>query len=182
VPSKSKSRAEPAAKSPTAPDIEPGEIEGVVVRGLKRHGDGRGWLAELFREDEVAAEFRPVMAYASWTAPGLWRGPHEHREQADHFCFFGPSNFELRLWDNRAGSVTFGRVMRFGAGADDPKVVIVPAGVVHAYRNVGDEAGLVVNFPNRLYMGEGRREAVDEIRHEDDPETRFRLEDRESRP
>jgi dTDP-4-dehydrorhamnose 3,5-epimerase len=41
---------------------------------------------------------------------------------------------------------------------------------------VGDAPGLVVNLPNRLYMGEGRREPVDEIRHEDDPDTVYRME------
>jgi dTDP-4-dehydrorhamnose 3,5-epimerase len=61
------------------------------------------------------------------------------------------------------------------AGADDPKAVIVPQGVVHAYRNVGDVDGLVINCPNRLYRGAGRREPADEIRYEDDPHTIFRL-------
>jgi dTDP-4-dehydrorhamnose 3,5-epimerase len=117
------------------------------------------------------------MAYVSETLPGVRRGPHEHREQADYFCFFGPSNFELRMWDARAGSPSYGRVMTLVAGQDSPKAVVVPAGVVHAYRNVGGVPGLVVNLPDRLYMGEGRREPVDEIRHEDDPDTVYRMED-----
>jgi dTDP-4-dehydrorhamnose 3,5-epimerase len=54
-------------------------------------------------------------------------------------------------------------------------VVIVPPGVVHGYRNIGDQAGLVVNLPNRLYKGQGRSEPVDEIRHEGDPHTCFRI-------
>jgi len=35
----------------------------------------------------------------------------------------------------------------------------------------------VINCPNRLYAGEGRREPVDEIRHEDDANTIFRMDD-----
>jgi dTDP-4-dehydrorhamnose 3,5-epimerase len=169
--------AEAAAPALSASDLVAGEIEGVVVRDLRRFADGRGWLAELFRDDEVAGELRPAMAYVSSTAPGAARGPHEHRDQADHFCFIGPAEFELRLWDNRPGSATFGRVMTLRAGGDGLRSVIVPAGVVHAYRNVGAAEGLVVNLPNRLYMGAGRAEGVDEIRHEDDPGTIFRLED-----
>jgi len=53
--------------------------------------------------------------------------------------------------------------------------VIIPPGVVHAYRNVGSVPGLVFNGPNKLYKGLERKELVDEIRHEDDPNTRFRL-------
>jgi len=175
---KPESHAEGAALTKlTAADFKPGEIEGVVVRPIGRHNDRRGWLAELYRDDEVDAEFRPAMAYISTTRPGVERGPHEHREQADYFCFIGPSTFRLRLWDNREDSPTYGRVMTLDAGEDDPRYVIVPKGVVHAYRNVGERDGVVVNFPNRLYKGEGRAEEVDEIRHEDDPATIFRMED-----
>ena len=169
-------RPEPEQRAAPAGFAE-GPREGVVVRDLRRFADGRGWLAELFREDEAAAGFRPARAYVSETLPGVRRGPHEHREQADYFCFFGPSNFELRMWDARAGSPSYGRVMTLVAGQDSPKAVVVPAGVVHAYRNVGGVPGLVVNLPDRLYMGEGRREPVDEIRHEDDPDTVYRMED-----
>jgi dTDP-4-dehydrorhamnose 3,5-epimerase len=160
----------------TPADFSRGVIEGVVVRDLRKHLDERGWLAELYRDDDEATEgFRPAMAYASATQPGVERGPHEHLDQADHFCFIGPSNFKLRLWDNRPGSTTYGRVMTVYAGEDAPRAVVVPKGVVHAYRNVGHTVGLVINLPDRLYAGHGRREEVDEIRHEDDPATIFRL-------
>jgi hypothetical protein len=32
---------------------------------------------------------------------------------------------------------------------------------------------MVVNYPNRLFAGNGKREEVDEIRHENDPNTNF---------
>ena len=81
------------------------------------------------------------------------------------------------MWDNRQSSPTFGAVMTLFVGEDNPKAVLIPPGVVHAYRNVGHVPGIVSNCPNRLYMGEGRREPVDEIRHEDDPQTIFRMDD-----
>ena len=155
----------------------PGRIEGVVVRDLRKFADGRGWLAELFRHDELAEEFYPAMAYVSSTEPGVQRGPHEHVEQVDLFCFIGPSNFKLRMWDNREGSATYRHVTTILVGADSPKSVLIPSGVVHAYRNVGSERGIIINCPNRLYMGEGRRSQIDEIRHEDDPDTVFRMDD-----
>ena len=39
-------------------------------------------------------------------------------------------------------------------------VLVIPAGVVHAYRNVGNEPGVVFNCPNRMYKGPGRKEPV----------------------
>jgi len=154
-----------------------GEIDGVVIRELRKFKDSRGWLAELFRNDELESEFRPAMAYTSSTNPGVTRGPHEHVDQADMFCFLGPSNFRLRLWDNRTDSKTFNCVMTLDAGEDNPKSVLVPKGVVHAYRNTGAVEGIVFNCPNRLYMGENKKEPVDEIRHEDDPDTIYRMDD-----
>jgi dTDP-4-dehydrorhamnose 3,5-epimerase len=154
-----------------------GAIRGVVVRELRKFLDDRGWLAELYRHDELEGEFLPAMAYVSTSLPGVQRGPHEHVDQADLFCFIGPSNFKVRLWDNRPDSETFGHVMTLYAGEDSPRSVLIPKGVVHTYKNIGHLPGVVFNAPNRLYMGEGKREPVDEIRHEDDPDTPFRLDD-----
>lgn len=153
-----------------------GRIHDVVVYPLKKYVDERGWLAELFRRDEIAEEFFPAMAYISVTEPNFQRGPHEHVEQADLFCFIGAGNFKLRMWDNREDSPTFRRLMTMYVGADNPQAVIIPKGVVHAYKNVSaTEKGVVINCPNRLFMGDGKRGEIDEIRHEDDPETIFRM-------
>jgi dTDP-4-dehydrorhamnose 3,5-epimerase len=154
-----------------------GKIPDVAVYPLRKFVDERGWLAELFRHDELDEEFHPAMAYISFTEPGVQRGPHEHVEQADLFCFIGPSNFKLRVWDNRPASETYGRMMTFFVGADNPQAVIVPKGVAHAYKNIGSVPGAVINCPNQLYMGAGKKEPIDEIRHEDDPHTVFRMDD-----
>ena len=148
-------------------------IAGVEVDGLAYFKDSRGWLVEIFRRDEMSVQ--PVMAYVSQTHPGVARGPHEHRDQADVFVFMGPSTFRVYLWDTRRSSPSHGTSMRFDVGEELPARVVVPAGVVHAYKNIGAREGLVINCPDRLYAGEGRREPVDEIRWEDDPEGRFRL-------
>ena len=157
--------------------FRPGKIEGVIWQSLAAHRDERGWLVELFRQDEMAAEVLPAMAYLSETSAGQTRGPHEHLQQTDHFCFIGSTTFHLYLWDNRQESPTylFHEVAILPAGR--AMSVVVPPGVVHAYRNVGAMPGLVANCPNRLYRGEGRGDPVDEIRHEDDPATVFRLVD-----
>jgi dTDP-4-dehydrorhamnose 3,5-epimerase len=81
------------------------------------------------------------------------------------------------MWDNREGSETFRCVNTLLVGQDNPVTVLVPAGVVHAYQNVGELEGIVINCPNRLYRGAGRKQEVDEIRHEDVVETIFRMDD-----
>lgn len=152
-----------------------GKIHDVIVKPLAKYLDERGWLAELFRSDELPPEFMPAMAYISMTRPGVARGPHEHRDQADCFAFIGPSNFKVYLWDARSDSPTCGVKQVIYAGIDSPALVIVPAGVVHAYKNTGGADGIVFNAPNRLYAGEGKRSPVDEIRHEEEEGSPFVL-------
>jgi len=152
-----------------------GTIQDVVVRNLVKFIDDRGWLSELFREDELEREFFPVMGYVSMTAAGVARGPHEHADQADCFAFIGPSNFKIYLWDNRKSSPSYMTRQVVYAGQDSPRSLIIPKGVVHAYRNIGDSQGMVLNFPNRLYAGPGKKSPVDEIRHESDADSPFRL-------
>ncbi len=136
----------------------------MVIRPLVRYADARGWLMELFREDALPEGFEPAMGYISVTHPGVVRGPHEHREQADGFCFLSGA-YRLSLWENREGLPRIREDHEVGEGT--PVLVVVPPGVVHAYRNIGESDAFVLNFPDRLYAGRNRSEPVDEIRHED---------------
>ncbi len=154
-------------------EFKNGEIRGVEIKALSKFLDARGWLCELFRRDELKEADFPQMAYCSLTYPGVVRGPHAHNDQTDLFYFIGPGNFEIRLWDNRKDSETYGNFMRFYAGHDCPKSVLVPPGVVHGYKVIGTEPGLVLNAPNRLYAGWGRNEPVDEVRYEEDQDSPF---------
>ena len=111
------------------------QIKGVVFFDLDHYEDDRGWLVELFRNDFLFPCNYPVMAYVSQTKPGIIRGPHEHEVQSDLFCFIGPGNFELTLWEksektisNRLTDVIYEE--RHLLGECNPKAVIVPPGVV----------------------------------------------------
>ena len=152
-----------------------GEIDQVVIRSLKFFKDTRGWLVELFRQDELDEDLWPMMAYVSQTLPGVTRGPHEHVDQTDGFAFIGPSDFKLFLWDSRPNSPTIGRRMVVLVGESNPVAVWIPPGVVHAYRNVGSLPGLDYSSVNRLYAGHGKIEPIDEIRHEDSESDQFQM-------
>lgn len=152
-----------------------GSIKGVVIKELNKYSDERGWLIELFRNDELEEEIHPVMSYVSATIPGIVRGPHEHVDQTDFFAFIGPSNFKLYLWDNRKESETYQIKQVQILGVDNPGIAIIPPGVVHAYKNVGNSPGFVFNAPNRLFAGEGKNDPVDETRHEDKIDSPFQI-------
>ncbi|MFA6416989.1 MAG: dTDP-4-dehydrorhamnose 3,5-epimerase family protein [Patescibacteria group bacterium] len=148
-------------------------INEVIIKEISKNHDERGFLAELFRADEL--DFKPAMSYASFTNPGVIRGPHEHVAQSDCFVFLGPGSFALHLWDRRANSSTNGEKMEIIVGENNPTLVIVPPGVVHGYKCVSEIPALSLNFPDKLYRGEGKKEEVDEIRWEKDPESPYKI-------
>ncbi len=152
-----------------------GPIYGVVFKAIQLHTDPRGWLAEIYREDELPSEIHPVMSYLSETLPGMIRGPHEHATQTDYFAFIGPGDFMLYLWDARRESPTWANRIKVVVGQSNRQIVIVPPGVIHAYKNIDSVPGWVLNHPNRLFSGAGRKEEVDEIRHENRPDNPFIL-------
>ncbi len=125
-------------------------MEGVLIRELKRFHDSRGWLTELFRDDELPDDFRPVMSYLSVTLPGVARGPHEHVHQTDGFAFIDGS-YVLYLWENRPGKSA--EPVQLQVGSENPILVLVPPGVVHAYKNVGDREAFVLKFSEPALCG-----------------------------
>ena len=159
-----------------------GKIRDVVVYELRKFVDERGWLAELFRHDDLGEEFYPVMAYNLLDPAGVTlAGRTSTSIRQTVFAVIVPSNFKLRMWDNRRDSETFtasiGRHDALRRRDNPARRRMSPSASSHAYRNVGQYFRHRINCPNRLYMGEGKREPVDEIRHEDDPQTIYRIED-----
>jgi dTDP-4-dehydrorhamnose 3,5-epimerase len=149
-------------------------LPGVRVEALPVFKDARGSLHELFRTDEIPAGFKPLMACSSWSHPGVTRGPHQHVGQDDYFTFAGPSDFRVYLWDDRPGATGAAKGWFINTGEQAPARIHVPRGVVHAYRNVGNSSGLVVTVTSLLFKGESRRDPVDEIRHELDPDSPYK--------
>jgi len=159
-------------------DFKKGKIDGVIIKELIKFTDERGFLIETFRIDNLPDILLPVMSHISYTKPGIARGPHEHLKQTDIFCFIGPGDFKIKFWDNRKKSKTYGNYMEFFGGKKNPIMVIIPFGVVHGYKNISkDEIGMVINYPDRLHRGWGRKEDVDEKRYENDKQSLFKMGD-----
>jgi len=148
-------------------------IHGVIIKPLSKNTDERGWLAEVFRRDEL--DFDPVMSYMSLTNPGIVRGPHEHVQQSDCFVFLGPGSFRLYLWDRRKDSKTNGEALEIEVGENNPSLVIVPPGVVHGYKCISDIPALSINLPDKLYKGINKAQEVDEIRWEKDENSPYKI-------
>ena len=150
-----------------------GEIEGVVIPSLKFFHDKRGWLVEIFRHDELEQDCWPTMMYVSSTLPGVARGPTSTwtRPTASRSSGHLTSGFTSGM---RGRTARRGHRKVMTVGASNP-----PRSGFHRCRSCLSQRGrrpaLVFNAPNRLYAGWGKKEPVDEIRHEDADPPRFIL-------
>jgi dTDP-4-dehydrorhamnose 3,5-epimerase len=170
--------------------VKKGKIHDLACWNPPLYEDDRGQLVETFRADDPQLKglgFEVKMAYISWTLPGFVRGFHAHpgpegsyafaplkpegrlfskvAGQRDCF-FFLDGTYRLVLFDARADSPSFGVLQEIFAGEHNRLAVVVPSGVWHAYKNVGPARAFVLNFPDALFKGEGRKQKVDELREE----------------
>ena len=107
------------------------DLHGVVLVDLTVRGDDRGTFVETFRRSWLPSEPSVVQANLSRSRPGVIRGMHFHRRQADYWCLIEGTAF-VALADLRAGSPTFRQVRTSPFEASDPmRGLCVPPGVAH---------------------------------------------------
>lgn len=139
-------------------------IEGVKVKMLKIIPDSRGRLMEILRcDDEMFERFGQV--YMTTAYPGIIKGWHYHKLQSDNFtCVSGKILFAL--YDGRDGSPTFGELNDFIISSTEPKLIHIPKGVCHGFKNIGDFETIVINTVTNAYNhnnpDEYRIDALDE--------------------
>ncbi|MCK9614331.1 MAG: dTDP-4-dehydrorhamnose 3,5-epimerase family protein [Candidatus Omnitrophica bacterium] len=124
-------------------------IKGVGIKKLKVNYDTRGHLMEILRrDDKIFKRFGQV--YITTANPGVVKAWHYHKLQDDYFCcVFG--KMRLALYDARKKSETYGKVMNFELGLNNPKLVKIPKGVYHGFKCISDVAAIVVNTPTLPY-------------------------------
>ncbi len=124
-------------------------IAGVTVKRLVRHPDDRGFFMEVLRDDDgLLARFG--QASFSKTYPGVIKAFHYHQRQ-DDLWFFPVGNAQVVLHDLREGSPTFGQTDVHYMGEDHPILLVIPAGVAHGYRVLGQQAACILYFTTESY-------------------------------
>ena len=139
-----------------SPDL----IAGVKAQAYDLWPDDRGYFLEVIRmkqglAHEFPAESTQVSAALSY--PDTIKAFHYHRHQTDLWVPV-VGMFQVGLVDLRPGSPTFGVKNTMYLGALRPWQVLIPPGIGHGYKVIGEGPGVLVYVTNRLYdpKDEGR--------------------------
>ncbi|KON88339.1 spore coat protein [Sporosarcina globispora] len=125
-------------------------INGVKVKKLVKHCDDRGFFAELVRNDEPDILFKFGQASWSMSYPGVIKAFHYHEKQ-DDLWFFRSGNVQVVLYDLREESPTKGVTDVYYMGEENPIMLLIPKGVAHGYRVLGQRPAEVIYFTTESY-------------------------------
>jgi len=135
-------------------------IGGVRVQAYDIWPDDRGYFLEVIRMGQgLAAHFpaETTQVSAALSYPGTIKAFHFHQHQTDLWV---PASgmFQIALVDLRPDSSTFGLRNTLYAGSLKPWQLLIPPGVGHGYKVIGEGPGMLVYVTNRLYnpQDEGR--------------------------
>lgn len=133
-------------------------IDGVVVKSLTVHQDAAqskeyiptpGFLMEVVRNDEgILKQFGQTTFTV--THEGSIKAFHVHDRQ-DDLWFVATGKATVVLHDLRPDSPTRGQTDVMSAGANDYKVILIPAGVAHGYKVESREPVLLFYHTTKPY-------------------------------
>jgi dTDP-4-dehydrorhamnose 3,5-epimerase len=127
-------------------------IEGVYVKDLTTHMDGRGDVTELWSQSWVDDNnvVTPKHVYQSATDYGVVKCWHLHEKHTDQFTVTR-GKLQVSLVDLREDSPTFLHVNCVFLGTSRPKFVKIPPGIMHGWKALSFPEVIVVNFQTEVF-------------------------------
>jgi dTDP-4-dehydrorhamnose 3,5-epimerase len=142
--------------SPTSADL----IADVEINPFSLWPDDRGYFLEIARFGQGLVSGFPsetTQVSAALNYPGIIKAFHYHRFQTDYWV---PTAglLQVALVDLRTDSRTFGAKNTLYVGALRPWQLLIPPGVAHGYKVIGEQPSVLVYVTNRTYnpKDEGR--------------------------
>jgi dTDP-4-dehydrorhamnose 3,5-epimerase len=143
------------AKDPklVTPDWNPSDpisIQGVRAKSIANVLGDNGRLTEIWRRDWALDDLPVDQVFQKVMHPGAISAWHAHAHTTDRlFCALG--RIKVVLYDGRNDSPSLGKVAEFRLGDERPALILVPPGVWHGVRCIGDGPALLVNAVDKAY-------------------------------
>ncbi|HTS76478.1 MAG TPA: dTDP-4-dehydrorhamnose 3,5-epimerase family protein [Bryobacteraceae bacterium] len=128
----------------------------MCLRSVDLWPDDRGYFLEVIRMKQgLAADFpaETTQVSAALSYPGTIKAFHFHKHQTD-LWMPAMGMFQVALVDLRPESPGFGLKNTIYAGTLRPWQILIPPGVGHGYKVIGETAAMLVYVTNRTYNPE----------------------------
>ncbi|MBX4189980.1 dTDP-4-dehydrorhamnose 3,5-epimerase family protein [Candidatus Parcubacteria bacterium] len=123
-------------------------IEGIIIKKVVKHGDERGFFAELIKSGEDT--FHEVLQTSySETKPGVIKAWHIH-DYWEVWCII-KGKAQVVLHDMRKDSPTKGQTDVIITGEDNMMVIAIPGEVAHGYKPLGDTPMGIIYHASEAY-------------------------------
>jgi len=124
-------------------------IQGVLTKKLQIFCDDRGYLMELIKSGEPLFKDIKQTTYTE-AYPGVIKAFHWHKNQFDIWSFTRGSA-QVALYDLREDSGTSGETATFFMGERNPLLLLIPPGVAHGYRVLGEKSAGLLYHTTEIY-------------------------------
>ena len=124
-------------------------IDGVKIKQLKVFPDGRGFITEVIKQGENIFVEVQQTTYTE-TYPGVIKAFHWHKKQTDVW-FVATGMAQVVLYDLRKNSSTFKQTDIFYLGEQNRALLLIPPGVAHGYRVLGNEPIKLFYHTDQIY-------------------------------
>ncbi|HFU77826.1 MAG TPA: cupin domain-containing protein [Epsilonproteobacteria bacterium] len=118
----------------------------ITIIERKKLGDTRGWFMKTINGHEQGLPNYTGEIYVTY-ASGLnkIRGDHYHSKATEWFILLqGKSELKLMDMDTK-------EMVTMLLSADEPRTIVVPPNIAHAFKNVQEEPFLLLAYTDELY-------------------------------
>jgi dTDP-4-dehydrorhamnose 3,5-epimerase len=129
-------------------------IDGVRYRFARPVTHDHGHLTEVFRTSWNLTEEPIVQVNTTTTFAGRVRAWGLHLRTVDRL-FVLSGAMRIVCYDARIASRTFGRVNELFFSERTQGLVVIPFGIYHGWKNIGDTEAVIVSMPSQLYEHDG---------------------------
>jgi dTDP-4-dehydrorhamnose 3,5-epimerase len=125
-------------------------IDGVQHRFARPVSHHHGHLTEAFRSDWGVTDAPLAQVTMTTTFPGRVRAWGIHELTVDRL-FAATGSLLIVCFDGRRSSPTFGCANEFMLGGRNQGLVVIPPGIYHGWKNIGEDEATIISMPSRPY-------------------------------
>ena len=114
-------------------------MKNIEIKELTVHKDSRGWLAEIFRPEDVNKTMKGQITITT-AHPGIVKANHYHKRKWEWYCVI-KGKMKLALKE-----MTTGKKEEIILSGDKLKILKIGPNIAHGFKNIGDDMLFVLMY------------------------------------